>query len=58
MVKKVLSNFRLPYITITPVFSVCPTHGYLSGEHEFCPKCDDELLEKLKIKENSYEHSN
>ncbi len=45
-VKKVVSSFRLPYITVTPVFSVCPVHGYLNGEHEFCPKCDDELIEK------------
>ena len=43
-VKKVLSNFRLPYITVTPVFSVCPKHGYLNGEHEFCPKCDAALV--------------
>ena len=28
----------------TPTFSICPRHGYLSGEHEFCPKCDEELL--------------
>jgi ribonucleoside-triphosphate reductase len=43
-VKKVLSSFRLPYITVTPVFSVCPVHGYLNGEHEYCPKCDDALI--------------
>jgi ribonucleoside-triphosphate reductase len=43
--KTVLENFRLPYITLTPLFSVCPKHGYLSGEHEFCPKCDEEILE-------------
>ena len=43
-VKKVLSNFRLPYITVTPVFSICPKHGYLNGEHEYCPKCDEELI--------------
>ena len=47
-VKKVLSSFKLPYITVTPVFSVCPVHGYLNGEHEFCPKCDDALIEKQK----------
>ncbi|PAF48474.1 ribonucleoside triphosphate reductase [Helicobacter sp. 12S02634-8] len=41
LVKRVISNFRLPYITITPVFSICPLHGYLSGEHEYCPKCDE-----------------
>lgn len=43
LVKKALSNFRLPYITISPTFSICPKHGYLSGEHDFCPKCDQEL---------------
>ncbi|QFY90522.1 ribonucleoside triphosphate reductase [Magnetovirga frankeli] len=46
LVRRSLENFRLPYITITPTFSICPTHGYLSGEHEFCPRCDAELLEK------------
>jgi len=45
-VKKVVSSFRLPYITVTPVFSVCPVHGYLKGEHEYCPKCDDALIEE------------
>ncbi len=44
LVKNVITNFRLPYITVTPLFSVCPKHGYLSGEHEYCPKCDDELI--------------
>ncbi|WEK33668.1 MAG: ribonucleoside triphosphate reductase [Candidatus Pseudobacter hemicellulosilyticus] len=48
LVKTVLSNFRLPYITITPVFSICPRHGYLAGEHEYCPKCDEELLHQLQ----------
>lgn len=43
LVKNVISNFRLPYITVTPLFSVCPKHGYIEGEHEYCPKCDDEL---------------
>ena len=42
LVKKVLTNYRLPYITITPTFSVCPKHGYISGEHKFCPICDEE----------------
>ncbi|MFN8116054.1 MAG: ribonucleoside triphosphate reductase [Bacteroidia bacterium] len=58
LVKKVISNFSLPYITITPVFSVCPVHGYLSGEHEYCPKCDNEILEKLTLNSISYEHTN
>lgn len=39
LVRKVLQNYRLPYITITPVFSVCQDHGYLSGEHHSCPHC-------------------
>jgi len=49
-VKKVVSSFRLPYITVTPVFSVCPVHGYLNGEHEFCPKCDDILIAEENLK--------
>lgn len=43
LVRRALSNFRLPYITVTPTFSICPNHGYLAGHHEFCPKCDAEL---------------
>ena len=43
LVKKSLSRFKLPYITITPTFSICPKHGYLAGEHEYCPKCDEIL---------------
>ncbi len=45
LVKRALTNFRLPYITVTPTFSICPTHGYLAGEHQFCPTCDAERLE-------------
>lgn len=44
LVKRALSRFRLPYITVTPTFSICPVHGYLAGEHEFCPRCDAERL--------------
>ena len=44
LVRRVLTRFRLPYITITPTFSICPVHGYLEGEHPFCPKCDEEIL--------------
>jgi ribonucleoside-triphosphate reductase len=44
LVRRALSRFRLPYITVTPTFSICPTHGYLAGEHAWCPKCDDEAL--------------
>ncbi|MDC7696854.1 ribonucleoside triphosphate reductase [Vogesella indigofera] len=48
LVKRALENFRLPYITITPTFSICPTHGYLSGRHDYCPRCDAELIEKKR----------
>ena len=40
--RRIASSYRLPYFTLTPTFSVCPTHGYLAGEHFTCPKCDDE----------------
>ncbi|MCX6737280.1 MAG: ribonucleoside triphosphate reductase [Candidatus Parcubacteria bacterium] len=39
LIKTIVSNYHLPYITLTPTFSICPTHGYLSGKHEYCPKC-------------------
>lgn len=42
-VRGVLSNYRLPYITVTPTFSICPKHGYLAGEWDFCPRCDEAL---------------
>lgn len=40
-VKKVIENYQLPYITVTPVFSTCATHGYLKGEQPECPKCGE-----------------
>ncbi len=48
LVQRALSRFRLPYITVTPTFSICPRHGYLDGEHEFCPICDEELLQRKR----------
>ena len=42
IVRRVLTNYRLPYVTITPTFSICPKHGYISGEHKYCPICDEE----------------
>ena len=39
LVRKIFEKFRLPYITLTPTFSICPTHGYIAGEHFKCPKC-------------------
>ncbi len=41
-IKKVLENFKLPYITITPTFSVCPVHGYIDGEQKYCPICGED----------------
>jgi ribonucleoside-triphosphate reductase len=38
-IKKVFKNTTLPYLTITPTFSICPNHGYIVGEHSKCPKC-------------------
>lgn len=55
-VRKVLCGFKLPYITVTPVFSICPVHGYLNGEHEYCPKCDDIILSN-HLKSNEYENT-
>ncbi|MBF0203264.1 MAG: ribonucleoside triphosphate reductase [Desulfamplus sp.] len=42
MVKKVAMNYRLPYFTITPTFSICPSHGYIAGETPICPQCSEE----------------
>jgi len=44
LVRRALARFRLPYVTVTPTFSICPKHGYLSGRHDFCPLCDADLL--------------
>jgi ribonucleoside-triphosphate reductase len=42
-VKTVLSNYQLPYITISPTFSISPKYGYIAWEHDYCPKCDEEI---------------
>ncbi len=39
LVRRILENFRIPYLTITPTFSICPSHGYLNGEQRTCPEC-------------------
>jgi ribonucleoside-triphosphate reductase len=46
LVKRVIENYRLPYITITPLFSICEKHGYLNGEHTYCPLCDEEIIKQ------------
>jgi ribonucleoside-triphosphate reductase len=43
IVKTIAYKYHLPYFTITPTFSICPKHGYLVGEHKYCPKCDEEI---------------
>ncbi|MEJ5210384.1 MAG: ribonucleoside triphosphate reductase [Burkholderiales bacterium] len=48
LVRRALERFSLPYITVTPTFSICPRHGYLAGEHEFCPLCDQEILARKR----------
>ena len=42
LIRKIVTNYRLPYFTLTPTFSVCPSHGYLNGEHEKCSVCHEE----------------
>ena len=42
LIKKIFTNYKLPYISLTPTFSVCPDHGYISGEHFNCPDCGKE----------------
>lgn len=42
LIKKVVTNYRLPYFTLSPTFSVCPSHGYLNGEQDKCPVCSEE----------------
>ncbi|MBK8517854.1 MAG: ribonucleoside triphosphate reductase [Saprospiraceae bacterium] len=54
-IKKVMTNFRLPYVTVTPVFSICSIHGYLNGEHEYCPKCDQVILENKQTQKYEFD---
>lgn len=42
LLRRVMENYRIPYFTITPTFSICPEHGYLAGEHFQCPACGSE----------------
>jgi len=48
LIRKIAENYHLPYFTLTPTFSICPRHGYLTGEHKYCPKCDEEIGYKGK----------
>lgn len=48
LVKRIVTNYRIPYITITPTFSVCEKHGYITGKHEYCPYCDAEIISNYR----------
>lgn len=50
LVKSIMANYRVPYVTISPTYSICPVHGYLSGEQFECPKCKAEKEAALKKK--------
>lgn len=52
IVRTIFENYKIPYMTLTPTFSICPKHGYLPGRHEFCPKCDAEIAAN-----QNHEHS-
>ena len=43
IVRTIFENYKIPYMTLTPTFSICPKHGYLPGAYDFCPKCDAEI---------------
>ncbi len=48
LIKTIFEHYSLPYITITPTFSICPIHGYIAGEHRECPICKEEKIEKIE----------
>ncbi|MEF3255145.1 MAG: ribonucleoside triphosphate reductase, partial [Deferribacterales bacterium] len=47
LIRYISNQFRIPYFTITPTFSICPIHGYLKGEHRYCPKCKEEKIAEI-----------
>jgi len=56
LVKKIAERFHLPYYTLTPTFSICQKHGYLTGEHKYCPRCDEEISQqKAKLEKEGFE---
>ena len=58
LIKNISYNYHLPYFTITPTFSICPKHGYITGEHKYCPKCDAEIGyedENSEIKQDGFD---
>lgn len=49
LVKRIAENYKLPYFTLTPTFSICPKHGYIAGEHFYCPRCDEAIGYKEQL---------
>ena len=49
LVRKICNKYKLPYFSLTPTFSICPKHGYIAGKHQWCPKCDLEIAEKIHL---------
>ena len=49
LVRKIAEGYHLPYFTFSPTFSICPKHGYMSGEHKYCPVCDQEIGYKEQL---------
>ena len=50
LVRSIASTYRIPFFTVSPTYSICPVHGYISGEHFTCPKCKAEAEQELKNK--------
>ena len=50
LVYAVMTNYRVPYVTISPTYSICRSHGYLNGQHFECPKCKAEREAELRLK--------
>ncbi len=57
LVQKIAQNYKMPYFTITPTFSVCPIHGYIKGEHYNCPLCEAEERHKILSEINDLKKS-
>lgn len=52
LLQKITNNYAIPYVTITPTFSICPVHGYIKGEHRFCPHCESEERGRIEAEIN------
>lgn len=48
LLQKITNEYAIPYVTITPTFSVCPVHGYIKGEHKNCPHCAEEKRNRIE----------